>query len=93
MLAASYCFKSANGRLSCLTCHSPHAPLENRLAAYDAACRKCHPAQRHKSNIAAKACAECHMPAVPAQPNLIFANHRIAVYTANDPLSPIISRR
>jgi hypothetical protein len=93
MLAASYCFKAANGRMTCLTCHSPHAPLETRLGAYDAACRKCHVNQRHKVAVAAKACAECHMPKVPAQPNLFFANHRIAVYAPADPMSPIISRR
>src|SRR6185436_12466416 len=93
MLAASYCFKSAAGRLTCLTCHSPHAPLERRAAAYDATCRKCHASPRHKLNIAGKPCTPCHMPGVPAQPNLIFANHRIAVYAPADPVSPIISRR
>jgi formate-dependent nitrite reductase cytochrome c552 subunit len=93
MLAASYCFKAANGRMSCLTCHSPHAALETRLTAYDATCRKCHLNQRHKTNVAAKPCVECHMPKVPAQPNLVFANHRIAVYAPSDPMSPIISRR
>lgn len=93
MLAASHCFKAANGRLTCLTCHSPHAPLETKVAAYDATCRKCHATQRHKVAIAGKACAACHMPGVPAQPNLVFANHRIAVYAPGDPMSPIISRR
>lgn len=93
MLAASYCFKAAAGRLTCLTCHSPHAPLETKLAAYDAACRKCHAAPRHQVALAGKACAACHMPGVPAQANLVFANHRIAVYGPGDPVSPIISRR
>jgi predicted CXXCH cytochrome family protein len=93
MLAASYCFKSANGRLSCLSCHSPHAPLETKLATYDAVCRKCHTTQRHQVVIAGKSCSGCHMPGVSAQPNLVFANHRIAVYRPEDPLSPVISRR
>jgi hypothetical protein len=93
MLAASYCFKSANGHLSCLTCHSPHAPLETKLANYDAVCKKCHTAPRHSVNIAAKSCSGCHMPGVPAQPNLVFANHRIAVYRPEDPMSPVILRR
>ena len=93
MLAASYCFKRANGRMSCLTCHSAHAPLETKVSAYDAVCAKCHPGQRHKANVAGRACAECHMPRVPAQPNLTFANHRIAVYAPRDPMTPVISRR
>jgi hypothetical protein len=33
------------------------------------------------------------MPGVPAQPNLLFANHRIAVYAPGDPMSPIILHR
>ena len=32
LLAASRCFRESKGRLSCLTCHSPHAPLEQKLA-------------------------------------------------------------
>lgn len=93
LLAASPCFRQSDGRLSCLTCHSPHAPLEHKLAAYDAACAKCHVAPKHSRPVAGKACAACHMPAVKPQPNLEFANHRIAVYRASDPLSPVVVRR
>ena len=88
LLAASACFQQSRGRLSCLTCHSPHAPLERKLAAYDAACTKCHTAPRHTARVAGKPCAECHMPAVKPAPGLEFANHRIAVYAAADPLTP-----
>jgi Cytochrome c554 and c-prime len=93
MLAASYCFKAAKGRMTCLTCHAAHPPLETKVAAFDAACRKCHASPRHKVAVSGRACAECHMPKVPAQPNLVFANHRIAVYAPGDPMSPIISGR
>jgi hypothetical protein len=92
LLAASACFRESKGRLSCLTCHSPHAPLEQKLSAYDRACGQCHAHPRHKLSIAARACAECHMPAVQAQPHLVFANHRIAVYAPADPMSPIAAR-
>jgi len=93
LLAASACFRKSGGRLSCLTCHSPHAALETNLAAYDAACRRCHAAPRHARSVGRQACAACHMPAVHPQPNLAFANHRIAVYAPSDPLSPIAARR
>jgi hypothetical protein len=80
MLAASKCFRASAGKLSCLTCHSPHAPLEAKLSAYDAACLSCHPAAKHAQPVAARPCAECHMPAVRAQSHLSFANHRVGVY-------------
>lgn len=89
LLAASACFQRSGGRLSCLTCHSPHAPLEKNLAAYDARCAKCHAAPRHTARVAGKPCAECHMPAVKPSPALEFANHRIAIYAPSDPLTPL----
>jgi hypothetical protein len=87
LLAASKCYQRSAGKLSCLTCHSPHAPLEHNLAAYSPACATCHAAPKHTRPLAGRACAGCHMPAVKPGPNLAFANHRIAIYGA-DPLSP-----
>ncbi|HYM10419.1 MAG TPA: multiheme c-type cytochrome [Bryobacterales bacterium] len=89
LLAASRCFRESKGRLSCLTCHQPHAALERRLVVYDAACKSCHASPRHSRPILGRACAECHMPAVRPQPELAFANHRIAIYAPADPLSPV----
>lgn len=80
LLAASACFQRSQGRLSCLTCHSPHAPLEHNLATYNAACAKCHPTVKHALPVTGHPCAECHMPPVNPTPNLTFANHRIAIY-------------
>lgn len=93
MLAASACFRKSQGRLSCLTCHSPHAPLERNLAAYNSICGRCHIKPQHKANAAGRPCAACHMPAVEPQPHLRFANHRIAVYAPADPMSPLNVRR
>jgi hypothetical protein len=80
LLAASACFQRSQGRLTCLTCHSPHAPLEHSVAAYDKVCAKCHASPRHEQPVAGKPCAGCHMPPVKPQAGLEFANHRIAVY-------------
>ena len=91
-MAASACFARSRGRLTCFTCHAPHARLETALSAYDVACSKCHTAQKHTLAVAGKACAECHMPAVEPQPGLRFANHRIAVYRPGDPLTPVPRR-
>src|ERR1035438_2545735 len=87
-LAASACFLKSKGQLTCLTCHSPHEPLERRGAVYDSACQKCHTATVHTRPIAGHPCAECHMPAL-AQGDLVFVNHRIGVYGARDPLTPV----
>lgn len=93
MLAASRCFLNSNGRLSCLTCHNPHTPLETNLAVYDSACAQCHAAARHRSNVAGRACAGYHMPAVRPLPYLVFANHRIATCSPADPLAPVKASR
>jgi len=87
MLAASRCFRE--GKLTCLTCHSPHAQLERNLASYDAKCKGCHAAPRHKTVTITGSCAGCHMPRVQPTPYLSFANHRIAIYSASDPLVPV----
>ncbi len=90
MLAASACYRASNGRLSCLTCHSPHAAVDRNPANYDVRCQACHAGVKHTRTIAGKPCAECHMPAVRPQPYLTFANHRIAIYAPSDPLTPVV---
>jgi hypothetical protein len=92
-LAASMCFRQSQGKLSCLTCHSPHAQVEQNLAAYDGACKGCHVAPKHQQAVAAQPCAACHMPRVQPTPNLSFANHRIAIYSKSDPLLPVSAGR
>jgi predicted CXXCH cytochrome family protein len=88
-LAASRCYRESSGRLSCLTCHSPHAAVERNPMAYNAKCLGCHAGVKHTDVVEGKACSGCHMPAVRPQHHLEFANHRIGIYGAADPLTPI----
>ena len=91
-LAASACFLRGNGRLNCVTCHPPHRQLDQNAASYDARCRTCHANAVHRRPVAGEACTSCHMPLVPAGPNLAFTNHRIAVYSPSNPLVPVTAR-
>ncbi len=88
-LAASVCYRASQGRLSCLTCHSPHAAVDRNPAHYDVRCRGCHAAVKHTRVVSGTPCAACHMPAVRPQPHLAFANHRIGIYAPSDPLTPL----
>lgn len=84
-LSQSACFQKSKGRLSCLTCHSPHAPLETSAAAYNATCASCHakPSPACRTN-----CVDCHMPRVSPQQALRFTNHWIGVYGEGSHLKP-----
>lgn len=93
LLAASRCFQQSEGRLSCLTCHRPHEPLDTSTPKYDAVCNDCHAGAAHRVETRRRACADCHMPAVRPQEYLKFTNHRIAIYAPSDPLAPVIRRR
>lgn len=57
-LAESACFRSSDGKLSCLTCHDPHSGKAT------AGCNSCHGPVKHQAatRIAGRACVECHMP-------------------------------
>ena len=41
MLSASACFRGAKGKLTCFTCHEPHADVQRE------ACQGCHASVRH----------------------------------------------
>lgn len=73
----SACFLKSGGKLSCLSCHSPH---DDSPPKGDAKCAECHAAVKHTPAVAGKSCVECHMPAVEPSPLLRFANHWIGVY-------------
>lgn len=84
-LSQAACFQKSQGRLTCLSCHTPHAsePVDGSRP-----CLSCHPSARHRTATAGRACAHCHMPEVAPSPWLRFANHWIGVY-GSSPLRPI----
>lgn len=83
------CFRKSEGKLSCLTCHDPHAPLSRTAADYDKRCSGCHRTVKHRRALAARSCVDCHMPQVPTGSDLHFTNHWIGVYEKGKTLAPM----
>jgi len=95
-LEQSGCWKRANKRLTCVTCHDPHEPLVHDVGHYDQVCLRCHSQalrqeQRGGSrNLVCKVsqvnCAKCHMPKVEI-PGMhhAFADHWIRIARENEP--------
>ncbi len=62
---------SGDSRATCFACHDPHAPLERKPAAYDAACLRCHLGSKTQAAdashpgaacpMATSKCVTCHM--------------------------------
>ncbi len=89
-LSQAACFRKSAGKLSCLTCHDPHAPLETSAKAYDQRCSGCHQEVRHRTAIAGAACVTCHMPQVQEpSPEIRFTNHWIGIYGKGSSLVPV----
>ncbi len=65
-LRQSACFLRSGGRLTCTTCHNPHAVErgESAVAAQRANCRSCHANVSTPAHPALETanCAKCHMP-------------------------------
>jgi predicted CXXCH cytochrome family protein len=58
-LRRSACFLKSNGKLTCTTCHNPHAAPRGEAAVrhYDSICRQCHAPHTETGS-----CIDCHMP-------------------------------
>jgi hypothetical protein len=78
-LMQSACYKKSPGRLSCSTCHEPHARTSTDLAEYEAVCRSCHqgPSQRLCKVSPLTGCVECHMPRRDASRGMMMTDHWI----------------
>ena len=89
-LSQSACFRKSAGRLSCLTCHDPHAPLSTSAKSYDQRCMGCHQEVRHQTATAGTSCVTCHMPeAQQPAPEIHFTNHWIGIYAKGNSLVPV----
>ena len=83
-LEQSACYQKS-GRLSCVTCHSPHADASADLRSYDRICSSCH--QPHSTQKACPVntrggCTNCHMPKqeIAGIPHTIYRTHLIRVW-------------
>jgi hypothetical protein len=73
-LEQSPCYEKSGGKLSCVTCHNPHANVTTDTRSYEVVCLQCHsgarPAAATPSAVQSKVCPVnpdrkcigCHMP-------------------------------
>lgn len=85
-LALSKCFKQGDGKLSCVSCHDPHAQPSRDPGAYERVCLGCHkPATPAATTCPVNPqddCITCHMPKLPVDfpVPLAFRTHWIKPY-------------
>jgi len=84
-LERSACFRKSAGRLSCLTCHSPHeSARRNDPAFYNRKCTGCHTSSSQDApscKVSQGDCIDCHMPRVRPSEYMQFRSHWIGIYS------------
>jgi hypothetical protein len=91
-LANSKCFLGNDKRISCTSCHNPHADLVRDDSSYDRHCLTCHikssstAASKPKTcPVADRNCVSCHMPKVELPgSHSVFTDHQIRIVRAGD---------
>jgi hypothetical protein len=78
-LMQSACYKKSKGRLSCATCHDPHARTSTDTAAYESVCLSCHqgPTRTVCQVSPSSGCVGCHMPRRDASRGMMMVDHWI----------------
>jgi Tfp pilus assembly protein PilF len=95
-MQSSACFRGAEERMRCTTCHDPHqAPKpDERAAFYRTRCDSCHsdhgcslPIEEREAPPASNSCIHCHMPKLGSSdiPHTSGSDHRVLRNPLNDP--------
>jgi len=87
---------TAQRKITCLSCHDPHQPLEEQAAKYDSKCLACHPSQpgaaptsdhvQRACPVSNRDCVTCHMPKYKLPGSEFgFRDHWIRVVRPGEP--------
>ncbi len=91
-LVQSRCYLESGQKLSCVTCHDPHAPAGSQSTAiFESKCLQCHgggtkpeTGQTICPQSPKSGCIDCHLPKIKTSEHVHFSDHWIRI-RENDP--------